>query len=141
MFYDGQENWAKTDSVYEAALKIDSTNALVNNNYAYSLSERDKRLDDALRMAKIAIEQEPESPSYLDTIGWVYFKLNDYKKAKDYIEKAIEIGGESSVMLEHLGDIYFKMNQKDIAHDYWQKALKIDNDNDSLKQKVEKGEI
>ncbi|HEY6907528.1 MAG TPA: tetratricopeptide repeat protein [Ignavibacteriaceae bacterium] len=141
LIYDGQENWVACDSTYEKALSLDSTNALINNNYAYSLSERGIKLDKALKMVQIAISADSLNSSYLDTIGWVYFKLGDYGKAKGYIEKAIEVGGESSVMLEHLGDITFMMGNKDKAKNLWEKSLSLDSTNNRVKIKIEKGAI
>lgn len=141
LIYDSIEDWEACDSVYQKALELDSSNALVNNNYAYSLSEREINLDEALRMAKIAIEADPENSSYLDTIGWIYFKMGDYDKAKNYIEESIEIGGEKAVMLEHLGDVVFMMGNKDKAKELWQKAFNLDITNSKLKEKIEKGEI
>ncbi len=141
LIYDGLENWEACDSTYEKALRIDSENALVNNNYAYSLSERGIKLDKALKMAEIAIKAEPLNSSYLDTIGWVYFKLGKYEKAKEYIEKAIKVGGESSVMLEHLGDITYMLGNKDKAKQMWEKSFSLDSSNNRVKQKIEKGEI
>jgi Tfp pilus assembly protein PilF len=136
----GKRN-GKNDSVYERALSIDSSNALVNNNFAYSLSERGIKLDMALKMAKIAIKTEPGNSAYLDTIGWIYFKAGDFNAAIEYIEKAITVGGEKPDILEHLGDIQFKMGEKDKAKGNWQKALNLDKNNSELKQKIEKGAI
>ena len=141
LIYDSMEKWSECDSVYEHALQIDSLNALVNNNYAYSLSERGKRLDEALRMVQIAITAAPDNTSYLDTIGWIYYKLGNYSEAKKYLEKAIEIGGESAVMLDHLGDIMFKLGDIQKAKALWQKAFNLDTSNVTLKSKIEKGEI
>jgi tetratricopeptide (TPR) repeat protein len=141
LIYDGMEKWAECDSVYEHALQIDPENALVNNNYAYSLSERGERLDEALKMAEIAIEAAPDNTSYLDTIGWVYYKLGNYSKAKYYLDKAIEIGGESAVMLEHLGDIMYKLGDHEKAKLLWQKAYNLDDTNVTLKSKIDRGEI
>lgn len=141
LIYDGLKNWQKCDSIYEKALSIDSTNALINNNYSYSLSERGIKLDKALKMVEIAITAEPLNSSYLDTIGWVYFKLGEYQKAKGYIEKAIKIGGENSVMLEHLGDITFMLGNKDQAKKIWEKSYSLDSTNSRVKIKIEKGEI
>lgn len=141
LIYDSQEKWAECDSIYEKALSIDSSNALVNNNYAYSLSERGIKLEKALKMAKLAVEKDPVNSSYLDTIGWVYFKLGDYEKAKNYLEEAIKAGGERAVMLEHLGDVIYMSGQKDHARELWQKALNLDENNNKLKKKIEKGEI
>lgn len=141
LIYDAMEKWAECDSVYERALQLDSLNSVVNNNYAYSLSERGERLDEALRMVNISLEADPENPSYLDTIGWIYYKLGNYLEAKNYLEKAIEIGGERSVMLDHLGDVMFKLGDINRAKALWQKALELDSNNLTIKSKIDKGEI
>ena len=141
LIYDGEQNWEACDSIYEKALSIDSANALINNNYAYSLSERGIKLDKAFRMAEIAIKTEPLNSSYLDTMGWVYYKLGKYQEAKEYVEKALKVGGESSVILEHLGDIIFKLGDKDQAKKIWEKSYSLDSTNNRVKIKIEKGEI
>jgi len=141
LIYNAIKKYAECDSVYSKALKLEPDNALVNNNYAYSLSERGERLDDALEMVKKSIDAEPYNSSYLDTIGWVYFKLGKYEPAKENIEKAIKVGGEKAVMIEHLGDVVFKMGAKDEAMKLWQKALDLDNGNKELQLKIETGEI
>jgi tetratricopeptide (TPR) repeat protein len=141
LIYNAQKKYAECDSVYREALRLDSTNALVNNNYAYSLSVRGINLNKALRMVQISVKAEPNNSAYLDTIGWVYFKLGDYDKAKDYIQKAIKKGGERSEILEHLGDVEFKLGEKESAQKLWQKAYSLDKSNAELKSKIEKGEI
>jgi tetratricopeptide (TPR) repeat protein len=141
LIYNNMNRNAESDSIYQRALGIDSTNAIVNNNYAYSLSERGIKLDDALRMAKIAVASDTTNSSFLDTIGWVYFRLNNLEIAKQYVQKAIKYGGESATMLEHLGDIESKMGNKKEAKNLWQKAFKLDNSKTELKSKIEKGEI
>ncbi len=141
LIYDGEKKWNECDSVYEKALSIDSTSDLINNNYAYSLSERGIKLDKALKMAKIAITAKPDVSSYLDTMGWIYFKMGNYDQAKEYIEKALKLDGNKPDILEHLGDIEFKIGNKGKAKEVWQKALSLDKNNNELKQKIEKGEI
>lgn len=141
LIYNNIHEDAASDSIYQKALEVDSLNAVVNNNYAYSLSERGIRLDDAMRMIKIAVAADSANSSYLDTMGWVYFKLNQFETAKKYIEKAIHYGGEDATMLEHLGDIEFKMGNKKLAKELWQKALKLNISNTELKAKIEKGAI
>ncbi len=139
LIYDGEKKWAQCDSVYELALKIDSTNDLINNNYAYSLSERGIKLDEALKMAKIAIKAKPTNASYLDTMGWIYFKLGNFNEAEKYVEKSIKINDKNSDVYEHLGDIEMKMGKKNEALEAWKKALKLDKNNKELKLKIEKG--
>jgi tetratricopeptide (TPR) repeat protein len=141
LIYDSMKMWAQCDSIYEHALSIDSLNALVNNNYAYSLSERGLQLERALNMVKISIKADPKNSSYLDTIGWIYFKLGSYKEARENIENAIKIDGETAVTLEHLGDVLYMMGRKDDAKIMWQKSFDMDSTNVKLKEKIEKGEI
>ncbi|MHB1686884.1 MAG: tetratricopeptide repeat protein [Ignavibacteriaceae bacterium] len=141
LIYDSQEKWNECDSVYQKALSIDSTNALINNNYAYSLSERGIKLDEALGMSKLSIKAEPANSAYLDTMGWIYFKMKNYSEAEEYVQKALTIGGNKPDELEHLGDIEFKLGNKDKAKEIWQKAFDLDKSNIKLKNKIEKGEI
>ena len=135
------KNFTESDSLYEKALELDSLNVLINNNYAYALSERGLQLERALQMVTISIEADSLNSSYLDTVGWIYYMLGNYEPARIYIEKAIEVGGENSVMLDHLGDILYKMGNENQAVEVWRKALELDSSNDLLKQKVETGAI
>ncbi len=138
LIYDGMKKFEESDSLYEEALRLDPDNHLILNNYGYSLSERNLQLERALEMSKKAIEQQPENQSYLDTIGWVYFKLGKYSEAEKYVKKAIEKGNPDSVLFEHLGDIYSHMNDPERALEQWNIALKLDANNTELKEKIQR---
>ena len=139
LIYDGKEMWAKSDSIYEKALQVDSNEISILNNYAYSLSERGIRLEEALEMVEKSVEADPENSSYLDTIGWVYYKLENYEMAKNYIEKALELNPQSATLSDHLGDIYFKLGVGNKALELWKQAYELDSSRDEIKDKIEKG--
>ena len=64
-------------------------------------------------MSKKTIIAEPENYTYLDTYAWVLFNKENYKKALEYIEKAVQFkGSEDADILEHYGDILDKAWQK-----------------------------
>lgn len=134
--YDRLGKPVESQRNYEEALKLDPENALVLNNLAYSLTERDQQLERCLEMAKIAVQKEPNNGAYLDTIGWVYFKLGNYEEARIWIEKAISVGRESPAVLEHLGDVYHKLGKREKALEYWQRALQLNGSSISLREKV-----
>lgn len=136
--YDNQGEYSKSADTYEKALSIDPQNPLILNNYAYNLSERGVDLEKALRMSEMSIEKEPQNSSYLDTYGWIFFKMKNYKQAKKYIEKSLEINGNNAVVLEHLGDIYHSMKDASNAKKYWNLSLNINPGNTILKEKIEK---
>jgi tetratricopeptide (TPR) repeat protein len=91
-------------------------------------------------MSKKAVDLESENSAYLDTLGWIYFKLGDLEKAKFYIWKAIDVGSESAVVHDHMGDIYYHLNDHESAMEYWKKSLELDNSNERVKEKIERGD-
>ncbi len=138
LIYDGMKKYAESDSLYEDALRLDPNNHLILNNYGYSLSERDLQLPRAMEMSKKAVAQQPENQSYLDTYGWVHFKLGNYVEAEKYIKKAIEQGNANSVLYDHLGDVYMRLNDTERALEQWNIALKLDANNVALKEKIQR---
>lgn len=134
--YDGLKEFEKSDALYERALTIDPTSALILNNYAYSLAERGIQLERSLSMAEVAVKAEPENPSYLDTLGWIYFRLGRYDEAERLILRAINAGEASAVVLEHMGDVSIKLGKTAQARDYWQQALAKDPANQAIKDKL-----
>ncbi len=130
------DNWDGADTAYEEAITLDPDNDVALNNYAYYLSEREIRLDDAKEMAHRALELNPENAAFLDTMGWIYFKIGDYEKAHEYIRASIETGDASAEVLEHMGDVYDKLGDPDRAHYWWQKALDKDETRTYLKERL-----
>jgi tetratricopeptide (TPR) repeat protein len=126
-----------SDDAYEKALKIDPSNALVLNNYAYYLSLRNVNLDKAEQMAKKAVELDPGNGSDEDTYGWVLFKQGKYDGAKEWVEKAMQAGENSAVVLEHYGDILWKLGSSKEAVKYWEKAAKAGEGSEFLQKKVQ----
>lgn len=134
--YAGMERWDEVFESYEKSLEMDSGNPVVLNNYAYFLSLREKQLEKARQMAQKALELDPENPSYLDTMGWIYFKQEDFEKARKYIKASLDSGRESAEVMEHMGDVMDKLNKPDEAKLWWEKALKTDSTRIYLKDKI-----
>lgn len=119
-------DWEKTKSYYEEALKLNPENEGVLNNYAYYMSEKGERLDDAKKMSERSLRIDPLNPSFLDTFGWIHFLLGDYQTALEYISKSIENGSTSAEVLEHKGDVLHKLGRSDEAIRFWNDALNAD---------------
>ena len=126
------------DARYEEALAADPDNDLALNNFAYALAERDERLDEALDMAERAVDAQPSSPSYLDTLGWVYFRLGRYDEAAETLTRAVEASGgsPSATVLEHLGDAEQARGRADAARDAYRRALEQAPEVERLRQKA-----
>jgi len=141
LVYDSMKKFDESDRLYEEGLKKEPDNHLLLNNYAYSLAERNLQVNRALAMAKEAVSAQPENPSYLDTIGWIYFKLGEYEQAEKNISKAVAQGDVSAVVHEHLGDVYYMLRDAERALEQWNISLKIDSSNQELKAKIDRGRL
>ena len=133
---DALNYWTESDSLYEGLIKSDENDVQALNNYSYSLVERNIQLNKALNMAKKAIDLEPDNAAYLDTIGWIYYKMDNIEKALSFIRKSVELDNDNAVVLEHLGDVLIANNQVEEAILFYLKALDIDKDNEILQQKA-----
>lgn len=141
LVYDAMRRFEDSDALYEEALKLDPDNNLVLNNFAYSLADRNLQLERALEMSRKAVDQQPDNASYLDTMGWIYYRLGRFAEAETWTKKAISKGEVNAVVYEHLGDIYYRMNQKDLAIEHWNMALKLDEQNSQLRDKIARGSL
>lgn len=106
-------------------LAKEPNHATALNNLGYYLTERNERLDEALDMIQRAVSFEPTNPSFLDSLGWVYFKLGKLKEAEKYLSDAARRNPASATIQEHLGDLFQRLGQPDKARAAWQKALSL----------------
>ena len=136
--YNGVEQYVKSDSSYEEALKIDPDNEHVLNNYAYFLSLRKEKLNKAKDLSFKLVNKYPENPTYLDTYGWVLYQLGEYQEGLEAIEKAAENSKDpSGAILEHYGDLLYKTGKPEEALEKWQEAQKYDEVSDELIKKIQ----
>ncbi|NUQ81998.1 MAG: tetratricopeptide repeat protein [Bacteroidetes bacterium] len=134
--YERKGLFALSDSLFGKVLVLDPNNATVLNNFAYSLSERGIRLDEAKRMSEASLKAEPENAAFLDTYGWICYQLKDFQTAEYYIKKSIETGDASAVVYEHLGDVYMAMGNRENAVLWWKKAFEKDPSLKGIKDKL-----
>ena len=81
---------------YKKALKYDSKNAPVLNNYAYYLCLEGKNLKQAYQMSRTTIRLEPDNPTYLDTFGWILYLMGKPLEAKAQFKHAMIYGGKDN---------------------------------------------
>lgn len=139
--YQQQGNHKESDKAFDEVLKIEPNNALALNNYAYFLSLRKVRLEEAEAMVKKAIVAESDNASYLDTYGWVLYQSGKYTEALEQIRKAGKLDPTNPEILEHAGDALFKLGKTEEARNEWKKALERKGNQDRLNKKISEGLI
>ena len=134
--YAGLGDWDSAFEYYQKATDLGTQNPVIYNNYAYYLSRQGKELSKAKTLALRALELSPDNTSYMDTVGWIYYKQGQLQKAQTYIQQAVDGGNPSAETLEHMGDVLFKLEKSDKAKQWWQKALEKDSTRTHLKEKI-----
>ena len=115
-----------------SVLAKDPTNATALNNLGYFLVERNERLTEALEMIQQAVRTEPSNASFLDSLGWAYFKLGKFDEAERHLSEAARRDTSSATIQEHLGDLYQKQGKIDLALAAWKKALSLSVEADEM---------
>ena len=109
-------------------LKETPGNPIALNNLGYFLLDRDDRLEEALSLIQQAVKVDPTNPSYLDSLGWAYFRMGKLAEAESNLREALRIDSSSGTIHEHLGDVYQKQGKVDLAKASWTRSLSLFSD-------------
>lgn len=119
---------AKTEADLQSALKLDPDEPELLNFQAYFWIDRGEHLQQALEMVQRAVEADPQSGEMIDSLGWAYYRLGDFKTAVDKLEQAIALEPAIPEVNDHLGDAYWRVGRKTEAAFQWRRVLSLDAD-------------
>ncbi|MDH4320473.1 MAG: tetratricopeptide repeat protein [Desulfobulbaceae bacterium] len=134
----------RTGSVDEAlaamqkVLAIDPHNPYALNYIGYTWADRGENLAEARRYIEEAVALRPDDGFIRDSLGWVYFKLGEGKRAVAELTRALELAPDP-VIFEHLGDVHAKAGRAAEAIKAYGQALELldkDDDRQRLEGKI-----
>jgi tetratricopeptide (TPR) repeat protein len=131
----------KARAAFQEAISLDPSSTVLND-IAYDLAEKNIDLDAAKGYAEKAVLQEEQSSAqvqvdgikpadvertvklamFWDTLGWIYFRMNDFEHAEKYLKTAWAISQDPTIG-EHLGRVYEQHHQTQLAIHTYQLAL------------------
>jgi tetratricopeptide (TPR) repeat protein len=118
-----QKHYDAAEEQFRKILALDPNNGMTLNYLGYMLADRGVKLDDALAMLQKAVQLEPQNYAYLDSLGWVYFKLGQYPLAEENLRKANERGNSDPTVHDHLGEVYEKTGNLKMAVAQWERSM------------------
>jgi tetratricopeptide (TPR) repeat protein len=118
-----QKHFEPAEQFFRQALELDPTSSMTLNYLGYMLADRGVRLNEALKLIRKAVDQEPMNGAYLDSLGWAYFKLGEYELAEDNLRRAVERDQTDPTVHEHLGDLYEKTGRIRLAAAQWELSI------------------
>jgi len=120
---------------YRRVLDLDTLSANTYNALGYLFAEHNKNLKEAEMLINKAIALDSLNGYYIDSLGWLYFRLGSLNRAKEVLIKAIKYA-QDPIIFEHLGDVYEKLGDREKATEMWQKSLELDPENEEVKKKL-----
>ncbi|MEK7255818.1 MAG: tetratricopeptide repeat protein, partial [Bacteroidota bacterium] len=136
------KQYSQSDNAFEEALKIAGNEPLALINYSHTLAARNEKLDKAKELATHLNELAPNVPRHEAALAFVFYKMKDFKAAKDLLAKALAHGGEGDpAVLEQFGDVSFQLGNSAEAVQYWQRAVEKGGKSELLEKKVADGKL
>lgn len=126
---------------FRKALEVDPAHAPTLNYLGYMLVEDGAQLEEAVSLIRQALAAEPDNGSYLDSLGWAFYKQGKLDQARQQLERAAGLSKTNSVIQDHLGDVLLALDDRSGAIAAWERALAGDGesiDPSSIKSKIDR---
>ena len=112
----------EAEAYFLSSLERDPNDAYTLNYLGYWYADSNRNLDKAIEYIEKAVSLRPSSGFFVDSLGWVYYRLQEYDLAVEWLEKAIQLEPLDPVITEHLGDAYWRVGRHFEAVYKWQLA-------------------
>jgi predicted Zn-dependent protease len=97
-----------------------------NNDLGYFWVNAGIHMEQAEPMIRKALENKPNDPSFLDSLGWLNYKQGKFAEAAALLQKALALpDGTAPEVVQHFGDTLYRMGRGPEAIEQWAKALQM----------------
>ena len=86
---------------YEKALDLDRNNATAQNSLGYILADTEMNIKKGMQLCIRAVEQYPDNPAYLDSLGWAQYKSGEMPEARDLLKRAMKLAPQETEIKKH----------------------------------------
>lgn len=128
--------FAEAEKTFRLLLANDPENASALNYLGYMFADRGENLTEAKELIEKAVALDPLSGAYLDSLGWVYFRLGDWDRAEKYLTEAATLEPFDPTVHEHLGALFQARGQVEKARASWQRALELKPDEEGQEERI-----
>lgn len=124
LVYMETKRYQKSEEAFKKALEINPEYPEVLNNYGVLLN-RLERYKEAIPLFERALSFERYSTpeNALTNMGYSYFKLGEYSRAKEAHQKALDVMPQFCLASKNMGDVYAKERNFPKAADYFEQAV------------------
>jgi tetratricopeptide (TPR) repeat protein len=129
--------FAEAERVFQELLRMRPNDAAAQNYLGYMWADRGENLDKAHELLEKAVGRDPRNGAYLDSLGWVYFRLGKLDAAQQSLTEAHRRDPDDPTIEEHLGDLSEKQGNFARAIRHWERALTLKHEEpEKVRQKL-----
>jgi len=99
------------------------------NFLGYVLADHNRELKESLQLIEKAIARDPDNGAFVDSHGWVLYRLGRLDEARTKLERAVLLTEGDAVVREHLGDVYRDLGMRDLAREQYRVAQAMQGEN------------
>lgn len=118
-------------------IQLQPGHAHAYNALGYTLADRNERLPEARILIETALKLSPDDPFIMDSMGWVLYRLGQYKEGLDYLQRAFSLRPDPEIAA-HLGEVLWADGQREQAQKIWAEMLKDHPQNEVLRNTVKR---
>jgi len=128
----------KAVSLFHKCLQLDPENDGACNYLGFMWADKGVHLEEALELIQKAVKLDPNNGAYIDSLGWVLFKLGRTDEALIQMRRAVELTKDDATVLDHLADVLLKLGKTDEALLALRRAKGLDPENKEISEKLQK---
>ena len=136
LLLEGMDRVADAETDLRNIVAQDPNNAEALNALGYTLADRTDRYAEAQALIEKALRLQPDSPAFLDSLGWVEHRLGRDVEALRNLRRAFALQKDPEIAA-HLGEVLWLDGDRDGARVVWKQGLAIDKDNSALHRVVQ----
>ncbi len=122
--FERQKNLDAAEKEFKKVLAADPDHSSALNYMGFMLADKNLRLNEALGYIQKAVDKEPYNGAFLDSLGWVYYRLGRIPEAEDYLRRAVVRTPHDPSLHDHLGEVLLKASKTKEAVAQWELSLK-----------------
>lgn len=122
--FERMKNVPAAETEFRKVLAVMPNNPATLNYLGYMLTDRNLRLPEALAMIQKAVDQDPNNGAYLDSLGWVYYRMGKLPEAEENMRRAVELTPHDPTMHDHYAEVLFKASKVREAITQWEASLR-----------------
>jgi tetratricopeptide (TPR) repeat protein len=118
-------------TLFRSLVEAEPNDASAANYLGYMWADRNMHLEEALELIGRAVALDPENSAYLDSLGWVHFRLGDLDEAEHWLRRAIDLDaglGDGTIYC-HLGEVLLAKGAREEGRRYLLLGLELGCDN------------